>query len=112
MRECRVWVYSKIYSRELEYTFKGIKANFNAKAAIRKLKIVIGDSQIPFLSLNSSFTDTFVEIQSDTLFYMLPKQIISYIYGCSDNGLHVLTYSIKKLHNNKLEVKIQEPSIF
>jgi hypothetical protein len=44
---------------------------------------------------------------------MLPRQIISYIYGCADNGLHMVTYSIKKMANStKLEIKILEPSIF
>ena len=112
-KECNVWVYSKIYSKELEYTFKDVRQNFNVKAAIRKLKIVYADTRNPYLAVNNTFQDTFVDIQSDTLYFMLPKQMISYIYGCADNGLHLVTYAIKKQPNsNKLEIKILEPLMF
>jgi hypothetical protein len=111
--ECNVWVYSKIYSKELEYTFIDIKKKFNPKAAIRRLRIVYSDSRKPYMMAYDNLEETYVDTSSETLYYTLPKQIISYVYGCAETGLYLVTYQIKKLTNsNKLEVKIIEPSMF
>jgi hypothetical protein len=71
--ECNVTVYSKIYAKELKYTFINIKRSFNPRSSIRRLNLEYGDSRVPYLSLMDTLEETYVDTQSDALYYMLPK---------------------------------------
>ena len=54
--------------------------------------------------------ETLVDQFSDTLFYMVPQHLISYVYGGSDIGVQLVTYEIKMCDNgNSLNVTIIDP---
>mmetsp|Transcript_21714 Transcript_21714/g.33453 ORF Transcript_21714/g.33453 Transcript_21714/m.33453 type:complete len:237 (-) Transcript_21714:1485-2195(-) len=96
--KCHVVVYSKIHSRPLEYTFDDIEDDlFNPKAAIRRLRIKFDHSKgnssdgsqrndaacqgEPYLVLYEEMDDVYVDTFSDTVFFMAPQHIVSYVYG-------------------------------
>lgn len=56
--------------------------------------------------------DAFVETFADTIFFMLPTNLISYVYGSADHGIKLVNYEIKTHGNsNALKVRIIDPII-
>jgi hypothetical protein len=64
----------------------------------------------PYLDEYSSMQDSIVDQFSDTIFFMLPTHIISYIYGGQDVGVHNVTFAIKQHETtNSLQVVLEDP---
>ena len=64
----------------------------------------------PYITAYKNMDETLVDQFSDTLFYMVPQHLISYIYGGSDIGVQLVTYQIKMNDNgNSLTVSIIDP---
>ena len=102
---------------------------FNPRAAIRRLKINIGNTIGPLtsskdiipespglrsvkqgeptLSIYEGLDDVYVEYYPETVFFMCPQHIISYVYG---SGVRYVTFELSSTDNpNELEVKIIDP---
>ena len=128
--ECKVEVYSKIHSKPMTYIFDDIEdaEKFNVKAALRKLKIdfkqqpnlsntttqVTGQqgtpvsSGEPFLDTYDNVQDVYIEDYSDTVYFMTPQHIISYVYG---SGVRLVKFEIKEENDNILSVTAIDPPV-
>jgi len=63
---CEVTVYAKIYAHPLEYVFANINAStFKPKAALRRLKINIGQNNEVYLTAYDDLEDAMVEMEAD-----------------------------------------------
>lgn len=110
--QCNVQVYSKIWSKPLHFTFEDIDVpSFNPKAAVNKLYIDFNKKNEPVIEMHESIEDSYVETFSDTLYFLLPSRILSYVYGCRDQrGARLVIYNIKGSGSqNKLDVSIIYP---
>ena len=78
---CEVTAFAKIYSKPMVYVFEDINKDFKPIAAIRRLQIKFNLKREPFLEEYIMLTDAFVESFPDTLYFMLPTHVVSYLYG-------------------------------
>ena len=104
---------------------------FNPKAALRRLRIDVGNTvgplqsskdivpespglratkqSEPTLSLYEALEDVYVEYFPETVYFMCPQHIISYVYG---SGVRYVTFEISGIEGTdpvELEAKIIHP---
>jgi len=111
---CDFVVYSKIWTKPLKYVFEISDANFNPRAAVKRLNITFNANKEPVLGEFQSEEKSYVDPYCGEIYFMVPKYIISYIYGGVDQGVHNVVYEIKvsdkgSADSNMLEVKLIYP---
>ena len=115
--QCYITVYSKIHPQPIDYIIEDIDEDtFNPRTAIKKLYLRFGKEQkdsvapAPIVEQYDLYDDAFVETFADTIFYMVPTNIISYLYCSKEHSIKLVNYEIQTLSNgNTLKVRIVDP---
>jgi hypothetical protein len=65
---------------------------------------------VPIVEQYEMHDDAFVETFADTVYHMLPSNIISYVYCCSEHSIKLVNYEFQTDSNgNALKCKIVDP---
>ena len=62
----------------------------------------------PYLDTYDHVLDAYIEDYSDTVYFMTPQHVISYVYG---SGVRLVKFEIKETEDNFLSVTAIDPPV-
>ena len=95
----------------MNYTFENIGPNFNPKSEIYRLRINLAPGSegqfTPIIEAHNTSDESYLDKFSETLYYKIPRYIISYIYG---SGVRLVVFELKIVEQtNAIQFQIVYP---